>query len=136
MAMRFARPLAAAALTLAVAGAFATAPAPALAQNASGQSETQQFSDAKLQAYAAAAVEVSQLMQEWRPKMQKARKDGDKEKMKSIQQDANADLVRSIKDAEGITLDEYKNITSAARQDKALYKKLNRMVNNLRQQQG
>lgn len=132
MALRSTTALVAAALasSLAVAplGALAAeSQAPQQAQSQQ-QAQSKSFSDQKLEAYAEAAIQVSALLQEWRPKMQQARQDGNQEQLKQMRQKANSELVSAIKAANGINLQEYQEISEAARQDKALYDKLNKMV--------
>jgi len=139
MANRFGRTLAAALFTVLLAGGAAGMAAPAAAQESqggSGQSAGQQFSDAKLQAFAVAAVEVSDLLREWRPKIQAARQDGNQDELNRLREEANAQLLDAIKGADGITVDEYKNISATAREDKELYQRLNDMVKQVRDQQG
>lgn len=125
--------LAATALIACVAAAGITAtPAPAPAQQAqsaqSGEGEATQFSDTKLSAYADAVVEVTQVVRKWQPRIRSAQDEENEQAMEKLQQQANAELVAAIQDAEGITLEEYKQISLAARQDEKLYDRLNEMV--------
>jgi hypothetical protein len=104
-------------------------------ESSSAQTGAQDFSEAKLDAYVDAVVQVSQLVQKWQPKIQTAQQEQDKEKARNLQKQANAELVKAIQDAKGISLKEYKEISLAARQNKELYTQLNAMVEERRKNQ-
>ncbi|RDD63852.1 DUF4168 domain-containing protein [Ferruginivarius sediminum] len=123
---------AAAVLTFTAVGIPSAAHAQQSEGSTSAQAGAQEFSDAKLDAYVDAVVQVSQLVQKWQPKIQTAQQQQDKEKARSLQKEANAELVKAIQDAKGISLKEYKEISLAARQDKELYNQLNTMVQERR----
>ncbi|MFQ5346954.1 MAG: DUF4168 domain-containing protein [Rhodothalassiaceae bacterium] len=72
------------------------------------------FSEAKLEAFANAAVSVSHVMRDWRGKVQTAQ--SEEEKTAMIEQ-ANQDIEAAIQATDGITLDEYEAIAGAAQQD-------------------
>lgn len=117
----------------AIAGTPATAQAQQSQDSQGAQTSTPDFSENKLEAYADAVVQVSALVAEWRPKIQSAQQEQDKEKVRDLQKQANAELMKAVQDAEGITLDEYKRISQAVRQDKELYNRLQGMVQERRE---
>lgn len=104
------------------------------AQN-SAQQSTPDFSDAKLEAFAVAAAEVSALMNEWAPKVKEAQKAGEKEKAQKLAGEVRNKAKAAIADTDGITVDEYTKIAQAARQDKELNQKVMRMVREKQNQQ-
>jgi hypothetical protein len=136
MFIRAKRVLGTLAMAAVAALAIATVPATGHAQQNDGadmaQGETPDFSQPKLEAYADAVVEVSQLVAKWQPRIQSAQQEQDKAKVQELQQQANAELVKVVQDADGITLDEYKEISQAVRQDKELYDQLQGMVEDRR----
>lgn len=134
MSSPFALRLIAVAFAAVIAGAAGTAaPVQAAdsgnqqAQNSSQQS-TPDFSDAKLEAFAMAAAEVSALMQQWAPKVKEAQKAGEKEKAQKLAGEVRSKAKSAIEKTDGITLAEYTKIAQAARQDKDLNAKVMRMV--------
>lgn len=103
---------------------------PAVAQEA----ETAEFSEQKLQAYAEAAIEVTNVIEEWQPRIQAARQDGDEAHAEELIQEANADLIATIQDADGISFEEYQDISVAAQQDPQLHERLSDKVQQLQKQ--
>lgn len=151
MSIRFTR---AAALALGLA-LVATAGQPALAadgNNASKQGQQQSqaqgqqnaatpdFSEQKLDAFASAAVKVSQVRRAWAPKIRQAQQGGDKKKAQSLAQQATGEMRTTIEDTENISVTEYRQIAQAAQQDKQLAQELSGIVKekmqNKRQGQG
>lgn len=125
MSFRLRRSLTAAVFSLSLAGA----PVVASAQDADGM----EFSDQQLQAYAEAAIAVTSVIEEWQPRIQDARAEGDEDRAESLIEEANADLVSTIQAADGITLEEYQQISLAARNDQDLYEKLSDRIEHLQQ---
>ncbi len=103
------------ALLLAVVLAAATlAPGP--------QAAADEYSDAMLEAFASAAIEVSKRIEAWRPLIESA---VDESQREALIEEAQADLARAIEETEGIDEDEYYAIYDAARDDEALRKRIN-----------
>ncbi len=85
---------------------------------AAGQrASAQDYSDATLAAFVSAAVEVSKRIETWRPIIEGAADEGERE---DLIEDAQADLARAIDETDGIDADEYYAIYNAARDDEAL----------------
>lgn len=136
MSIRFPR-IAALALGLAL---VATAGQPALAADGQqqsaqqGQQQSQQsapdFSDQKLNAFASAAVKVSEVRRAWAPKIRKAQQGGDKQKAQKLAQQATGEMRTTIQDTDNISVKEYRQIAQAAQNDQALAKELSGIVQN------
>ncbi len=73
--------------------------------------------DAKLQAFVTAAMSVSKVMEQWVPRIESAES---REAADGLLVQANAELVATIEGTDGITLQEYKDISQAARTDPVL----------------
>ena len=85
------------------------------------------FNDQKLEAFVVAVVKVDQLIDTWAPKIRSAESD---EQAQAMNKQANAELRQAIEQTDGITVDEYKTISNAMREDsdlmtrvEAIYKK-------------
>ncbi|MCC9625536.1 DUF4168 domain-containing protein [Thalassospira sp. MA62] len=112
-------------------GGFMLMAAPALAQaqsanNApqqlaqSGQTQQTQFSDEKLQQYASAVTEIQQLNTKWQQRIQQSE---DPNEAQALRQDASEEMIGAVRD-EGLTLDEYNQITTAATNNPELSSKI------------
>jgi hypothetical protein len=137
--------LTALALGLALAAGVAAAPtAPAIAADgqqlaqSSGSTQTaQSYSDAKLQAFAQAAVKVSEARRAWAPKIRKAQQQGNKQEAQKMADQATQEMRTQIEGVDNISVQEYRQIAKAAQNDKQLAKKLSGMVKSKMQgQQG
>ena len=105
-------------LALAVALAAAVL---AMGQRASAD----EYSDATLEAFVSAAIEVSRRIEVWRPLIESTT---DEDERQDLIEDAQADLARAIEEAEGIDEDAYYAIYEAAREDEALRKRINEIL--------
>jgi hypothetical protein len=145
MSIRITR-IAALALGLAL---FVTAGQPAFAAdgNQQGQQQSQNsqqsapdFSERKLDAFASAAVKVSEVRRAWAPKIRKAQQGGDKQKAQKLAQQATGEMRTTIQDTDNISVKEYRQIAQAAQKDQDLAKELSGIVQkkmqNKRQGQG
>jgi len=112
--------------------ALASAMSAGAALPAAAQSQGS-YSDQKLQAYAQAHVQVANLVAEYQPKLRSAQEAGDTAKLESLQQEANEKLLGAIERAPQISVDEYRQITADAREDKELFSQLKSYVQDLRQ---
>jgi hypothetical protein len=130
MSIRFPR-IAVLALGLAL---VATAGQPALAADGQQQSAQQSqqsapdFSEQKLNAFASAAVKVSEVRRAWAPKIRKAQEGGDKQKAQKLAQQATGEMRTTIQDTDNISVKEYRQIAQAAQKDQALAKELSGIV--------
>ena len=110
------RPLAALLLAIALAAATLSSSPPASAD---------EYSDATLEAFASAAIEVSKRIEAWRRLIETT---PDAEEREGLVEDAQADLARAIEETEGIHEDEYYAIYEAAREDEALRKRIDEIL--------
>ena len=85
----------------------------------------EEYSDATLEAFAIVAVEVSGLIELWRPRIEGSTDEGQRE---DLIEAAQADIARAIEKAEGIEGDEFHAIFEAAREDKALRARIDRIL--------
>ena len=99
--------------------AFATATGgSALAQAAAN------FSDAKLNSFVDAAKKIDGLIVAWNPKIAEAKTPEEKQ---MVLTQAEGEAVKAIENTKGITVDEYRQIGEAARQDPQLAARLDKM---------
>ena len=89
-----------------------------------------EYSDAMLEAFASAAIEVSRRIEAWRPLIEST---ADEDERAALIEDAQADLARAIEETEGIDEDEYYAIYEAAREDQALRNRINEIFSALLQ---
>ena len=82
------------------------------------------YSDATLEAFVSAAMEVSRRIETWRPLIEGAADEGERE---DLVDEAQADLARAIEETEGIDEDAYYAIYHAAREDEALRGRINEL---------
>lgn len=118
--MSFYRTAAAAMAATALAAGFAL---PAFAQ---AETETPQATqpaaptEEDLQSYAAAALEVQSLLEEWQPQIEAAESP---EQANEIGQQAQAEMVMAV-EAEGLSVEEYNRITQLAQTDPELQSRI------------
>jgi len=100
---------------------------PAAAQPGGGQGQQQQnvpeadFSEEKLDAFADAAVEVNDVMLDWREKMQQAE---DQSAQQEMLQKANEEIVAIVEETPNINFEEYQEIATVAGQNQQFAEKL------------
>ena len=75
------------------------------------------YDDQKLQAFVVAVVKVDSLIDTWAPKIRSAENE---EQAQAMNQQANDELRQAIEQTDGITVDEYKEISAAMRDDSEL----------------
>ena len=110
---RFAPPLTALLVAIVLAGtALATAP----------RAVADEYSDATLEAFVETAIQVSRRIEAWRPLIEGA---ADKDARAALIENAQAEIARTIEDADGIDENEYYAIYQAAREDEALRARIN-----------
>ena len=85
----------------------------------------EEYSDAMLEAFSSAAIEVSRRIESWRPLIENT---ADEDERADLIEDAQADLARAIEETEGIDEDEYYAIYEAAREDEALRNRINEIL--------
>lgn len=116
---------------------------PAAAQNSGSQQSTEQsqpetpnYSEAKLQSFANAAVKISPVMREYIPQMRQAQQNGDREALRKLQLEAKKAMDEKIAATDGISTREWQEISRAAREDDQLREKLRGMIDAQQQNQG
>ena len=92
-----------------------------------GRAAAEDYSDATLEAFVSAAIEVSRRIEAWRPQIEDA---ADEEVRNTMIDDARADIARALADAAGITGDEYYAIFEAARKDGTLRGRIDRLFSS------
>jgi len=133
--------LAALALSLAVIGAagqpaLAAEDDPQAQQTAQQSGSTPEFGEQKLDAFADAAVKVSQVRSDWAPKIRKAQQNGDDQKAQELSKQATGEMRSSIEETDNISVQEYQQIAQAAQQDQNLAKELSSMMQEKMPNQG
>ena len=81
------------------------------------RASAEDYSDATLDAFVSAAIEVSRRIEIWRPLIEGA---ADEDEREDLIEEAQADLGRAIEETDGIDEDAYYAIYNAAREDEAL----------------
>lgn len=102
-----------------------TAAALALALAASGSAWAQaqtEFSDQQLESFVVAALAVDELIREWNPRIQAAENE---EQAAQLREEANAALLETISETEGMTVEDYQEIGRAAQADPELAARIN-----------
>lgn len=102
-----------------------TAAALALTLAASGSAWAQaqtEFSDQQLESFVVAALAVDELIREWNPRIQAAENE---EQAAQLREEANAALLETISETEGMTVEEYQEIGRAAQADPELAARIN-----------
>lgn len=95
---------------------------PAAAQNS-------QFSDAKLQSFVAADLKVGEVVDRWVPRINAASSPGQAAQLK---EQANAELVQTIKSSGGITVEEFSQISQSAASDPSLQQRIDNIMQSKR----
>ena len=118
----------------AAAAAFALAAAPAaglaagatamrVAQSQSQPAQAKPVTEPEMQKFASAAQDVTDIVNQWRPKIDAAAKTGDNDKVQQLRQSLNVKLVQAVK-GNGLSVERYNEISNAARTDPDLANKL------------
>jgi Domain of unknown function (DUF4168) len=88
----------------------------------------QEYSDAKLQSFASAVLAVNTLVEEWRPQIQAAETDADRQK---LAEQANQEMRAAVDGTEGMSVEEYQAIAQAAQADTALMARLDQLFKEM-----
>jgi hypothetical protein len=89
-----------------------------------------QIDDTKLEAFVVAALAVDRKIEEWQGKISAA---GSDEQAAQMREQANADILDTIEQSNGITLTEYQEIRQVVAQDPAM---LDRVTDIMREKNG
>ena len=103
-----------------------------LATTAFAQTQSD-FSDTKLESFVVAAMAVDQKIQEWNPRIQAAQSE---EEATKLREQASAEMIESIDQTEGISVDEYQQIGQAAQNDPALAARITEIYDERTEQSG
>lgn len=76
-----------------------------------------QYEQAKLESFVTAALMVNDLVEQWTPRIQGAQ---DETEAAQLRDQANSELVAAIESADGISVEEYREISQAAQADPQL----------------
>jgi hypothetical protein len=89
-------------------------------QAAQQKSAPPEFSQDKLDSFAAASIAIAAVVREYRPQLRQAQQDGDQQAFRRLQAEAKAAMDEKIAQTEGISVPEYERIAAAARQHDSL----------------
>lgn len=111
---------------------LAFAPQAAMAQQAQGRTQaapdTSNITDEDLNAFASAWLDVRGVAQSYQPRIAQAAQGGDKAEAQRLSQEANAQMKAAIDDNPDITVDEYREIVSAAKADSMFAQRLSSIL--------
>ena len=104
-----------------------------LALSVAGAAQAQaSYEQQKLESFVLAALEVNRLVEEWTPRIQGAQNETEAAGMR---EQANGELVEAISQSNGITIDEYREISQAAQSDPDLMARISAIFEDLQPQQ-
>lgn len=107
----------------------ATIVALSLAFSAAGAAQAQeQYEQQKLESFVVAALEINRLVEQWTPRIQGAE---DETVAAQMRDEANGELVNAIDQADGISIDEYREISQAAQADPALMARISEIFEGM-----
>jgi hypothetical protein len=100
-----------------------------LALSAAGAAQAQQqYEQEKLESFVVAALAVNELVEQWTPRIQGAQ---DETEAAQLRDQANSELLNAINSANGITVDEYREISQAAQADPALMARISEIFDDM-----
>jgi hypothetical protein len=86
------------------------------------------FTDAKLHSFASAVIAVNTIVERWRPQIQAAPSDADKQRMA---EQANQEMRAAVEGTEGLSVEEYQAIAQAAQGDAQLMARLDKVFKEM-----
>lgn len=92
--------------------------------------EAGDFSDAKLQSFAEAAIKLSQIRSEYQAEMGSMETDQERQQ---LQQQTNQRMAQAVQQTDGISIEEYNEIATASRADEELAEKVNEYIKDAAQ---
>jgi hypothetical protein len=100
-----------------------------LAFSAAGAAMAQeQYEQQKLESFVVAALAVNELVEQWTPRIQSAQ---DETEAAQLRDQANSELVDAISQSNGITVEEYRQISQAAQADPALMARISEIFDDV-----
>jgi hypothetical protein len=91
-------------------------------------SAAEEYSQAKLQSFASAVLAVNAIVAEWRPQIQAAPSEADKQRLAD---QANDEMRAAVEGTEGMTVEEYQAIAQAAQSDPQLMARLDQVFKEM-----
>ena len=88
----------------------------------------EEYSEAKLQSFASAVLAVNAIVEQWRPQIQAAASEADKQQMA---EQANQEMRAAVEGTEGMTVEEYQAIAQAAQADPQLMARLDQVFQGM-----
>jgi hypothetical protein len=88
----------------------------------------EEYSEAKLQSFASAVLAVNAIVEQWRPQIQAASSEADKQQMA---EQANQEMRAAVEGTEGMTVEEYQAIAQAAQGDPQLMARLDEVFKEM-----
>ncbi|MGH6896863.1 MAG: DUF4168 domain-containing protein [Geminicoccaceae bacterium] len=88
----------------------------------------EEYSDAKLQSFASAVMAVNVVVERWRPQIQGASSEADKQKMA---EEANQEMRAAVDGTAGMTVDEDQRIAQAAQADPQLMARIDQVFKEM-----
>lgn len=86
------------------------------------------YSDTKLQSFASAVIAVNAVVEQWRPQIQAAPSEADKQQMA---EQANEEMRAAVDGTEGMSVEEYQRIAQAAQADTALMARIDQALQQM-----
>jgi hypothetical protein len=84
----------------------------------------EEYSEAKLQSFASAVLAVNAIVERWRPQIQAASSEADKQQMA---EQANQEMRAAVESTNGMSVEEYQAIAQAAQADPQLMARLDQV---------
>ena len=88
----------------------------------------EEYSQAKLQSFADAVLAVNAIVEQWRPQIQAAASEADRQRMA---EQANEEMRAAVEGTDGMTVEEYQAIAQAAQADPQLMARLDQMFKEM-----
>jgi outer membrane murein-binding lipoprotein Lpp len=96
----------------------------ALALTGARVASAEEYSDAKLQSFASAVIAVNSVVEQWRPQIEAASSDAERQQMAA---QANQEMQAAVEGVEGMSVEEYQAIAQAAQGDAQLMARLDQV---------
>jgi outer membrane murein-binding lipoprotein Lpp len=87
-----------------------------------------EYSDAKLQSFASAVLAVNAIVEQWRPQIEAASSDAEKQQMAA---QANEEMRAAVDGTEGMSVEEYQKIAQAAQGDATLMARIDKVFKQM-----
>jgi Domain of unknown function (DUF4168) len=91
----------------------------------------EQYDQAKLESFVTAALAVNKLVEQWTPRIQGAQNETE---AAQLREQANGELVAAIQQSNGISVEEYRQISQAAQSDPTLMDRISQIFDKMQPQ--